>query len=253
MLKTRVITTVLIEGSQLVKGQKFDNWRRIDTVLPIIKLYNLREVDEIIICDIGASKGAYGINYDFIKNIVKNSFIPVSYAGGVYSINQIKALLEIGVEKIVLNSVLYDNIDILIQARKLFGAQAIIVGIDVAKTENDYFCSCKSNTEFPIINIRTHLKTIQEYEFGELLVTSVTNDGTRVGYDIDLYKEISDLIAVKTPLIVSGGAGKLEDFAVVSELINPSAMAAGSIYLFTEITPLAVKKYLRVLGFNTRC
>jgi cyclase len=253
MLKTRIITTVLIEGSQLVKGQEFDNWRKIDTVLPIIKLYNLREVDEILICDIGASKGTYEINYEFIKNIVRNSFIPVSYAGGVYSINQMKSLLEIGVEKIVLNSVLYKNIDLLNQARKLFGAQAIILGIDVVWNENDYFCSYKSNTEFPKINIGDHLKTIQEYEFGELLITSVNHDGTRKGYDIDLYTKISDCMPVKTPLIVSGGAGKLEDFAQVSEMINPSAMAASSVYLFTEITPLAVKKYLRSLGINTRC
>jgi len=252
MLKTRVITTVLIEGSQIVKGQKFDNWRRIDTVLPIIKLYNLREVDEILICDIGASKGIYGINYEFIKNIVKNSFIPVTYAGGVNSIGQIKDLLETGVEKVVINSALYEDKSILDQASKLFGAQAIIVGVDVVKSNLGYFCSYKSNTLMSNISFREHLKAIQEYEFGELLITSVDKDGTRSGYDVDLYSEVSAIISAKIPLIVSGGAGNLDDFTKIMDLINPSGLAAGSIYMFTEITPLGVKKYLRALGFKTR-
>jgi cyclase len=134
----------------------------------------------------------------------------------------------------------------------LFGAQAIIVGVDVVKSNLGYFCSYKSNTLMSNISFREHLKAIQEYEFGELLITSVDKDGTRSGYDVDLYSEVSAIISAKIPLIVSGGAGNLDDFTKIMDLINPSGLAAGSIYMFTEITPLGVKKYLRALGFKTR-
>jgi imidazole glycerol-phosphate synthase subunit HisF len=253
MLKKRLITTILVERNQIVRGESFNNWRRIDTVLPIIRVYTKREVDEICIIDVGASKDEYDINYTFIKTIVRESNVPVSYGGGISNIQQMRALFELGVEKVILNSILYEDIELLDKAVNLFGAQAIIVGIDVFLNYDElYVCSYKSNSFIPNIYLKDHLNRILEFSFGEILITSIDNDGRRCGYNLDLYKYVCEHIPTNIPIIASGGAWNNEDFRSIFEICDISAAAASSIYLFTHNTPKTIKRYLSTFNIPVR-
>jgi imidazole glycerol-phosphate synthase subunit HisF len=252
MLKKRLINSIVFYENQVVRGEMFNNWRRIDTVLPIVRVYNLREVDEIALFDIGASRNEYQINYKYIESLVKESTVPVSYGGGINSADQIRKLLELGVEKVVLNSVLYSDITILKECVLRFGAQAITVAIDVMKVDSEYYCFSNSGTNNTKILLNDWLQYLQQSDYGEILITSINKDGTRTGYDIELYSHIDTIYSKNTPLIASGGAWSVDDFINIFQLECVSAAAASSTFLFSQTTPKVIKRILNLAGVQVR-
>lgn len=252
MLKKRIITSIVFIESQAVRGEMFNNWRKIDTVLPIVRVYNLREVDEIFLLDIGASKKLYNLNYKYIESLVKESTVPVAYGGGIENVEQIRDLLELGIEKIVLNTVLYSDFSILQESVDRFGAQAITVAIDVMKIGNEYYCFSHSGTVNTEILLADWLAKLQSNEYGEILITSIISDGSRAGFDLELYLYVGQKYKKNTPLIVAGGAWSIDDFIDVFCLDFVSAASASSTFLFSQTTPKSIKKGLEIKGIPVR-
>ena len=133
MLKTRVIPTLLYKSVGLVKGKQFDSWRRVDTVLPAIKVYNMREVDELILLDIEATELGRDPDYEEIKGVSRECFVQLCVGGGIHNIEQVKQLLRVGADKVAINTAAYENIDLIKEVSQVFGSQCVVSSIDCKK------------------------------------------------------------------------------------------------------------------------
>jgi imidazole glycerol-phosphate synthase subunit HisF len=250
MLKARIIPTLLWKDHGLVKGKSFDSWRRVGTVLPAIKVYNTRQVDELILVDIAATRDNRDLNYEEIEEFTSESFVPLTIGGGINNIDQIRKLLACGADKVAINSIAYDNPQLVKEASNAFGVQCIVISIDVKKTNQGiYECFSHSGTQCTGIEVIAHCKEMERLGAGEILITSITNDGLMDGYDIDLIKQVSN--SVNIPVIASGGAGNYSHMLKALQG-GADAVAAASIYQFTEQTPLEAKNFLQANGIAIR-
>ena len=250
MLKVRIIPTLLWKNFGLVKGVSFESWRRVGTVLPAIKVYNSRDVDELFLLDISANQDLYDLDYDSINDFSNYCFVPFSVGGGIRSLDQIRKLLRVGADKISLNSVIYENPSLIDEAAKKFGAQCIVGSIDVKLVNGNYVCFSHSGTRMTKSEPVSLARELQDRGVGEILITSIDKDGTMEGYDIDLIKKITENVNV--PVIASGGAGNYEHMCSAILDGGASAVAAASIFHFTEQTPLDAKTFLQSKGIPVR-
>lgn len=250
MLKVRVIPTLLYRSAGLVKGIGFDAWRRVDTVLPAIKVYNMREVDELILLDLDATDEGRGPDYVAVRDFSKDCFVPFCVGGGIQNVRQMQKLLRAGADKVCINSAAYENPQLVTEGARLFGSQCMVVSIDCRKIESHYYCFARNGRNNTGYLLREWAKTMEQAGAGELLVTSVVLDGTMQGYDLAMIREAAD--AVKIPVIASGGAGNYEHMYQAVRDANASAVAAASIYHFTEQTPKGAKEYLQERGIPVR-
>ncbi|MEZ5902352.1 MAG: imidazole glycerol phosphate synthase cyclase subunit [Alphaproteobacteria bacterium] len=251
MLKKRVIPTLLVKDIGLVKGVGFDSWRRVGTVLPAVKVYNRRQVDELIILDISATKNNKSPDVEEIKTYAQDCTVPLTVGGGIRDIDTIKKILRSGADKISLNSICYENPNFIQQAAEIFGTQCIVVSIDVRKSENGrYYCYSHSGKKPQELCPVEWAREAENLGAGEILLTSIELDGTMKGYDLDLISRVSG--AVKIPVIASGGAKDYEDFRRAIQDSGAQAVSAASMYHFTEQTPLEAKTYLSQCGVPVR-
>ena len=240
MLKARIITTMLWNGSTLVKGNKFENEKRsAGSPLTTIKIYNSRDVDEVIFFDI--SRNNKIIDRDFILSITDCVSVPITIGGGIEKISQMNDLFEFGADKIVINSVIFKDPNIVDEASKIFGSQAITVSIDVKKINQKYECYYNLGKNRSSKNLKDLLAECVERGAGEIIINCIDHDGLMRGYDNDLIKLTSSLVNV--PIVASGGAGNYEHFYEAYKN-GADAFAAASMYHFTEYTPAGAKKYL---------
>ncbi len=251
MLKTRIIPTLLIKGFGLAKGTNFNNWRRVGAVLPAIKIYNQRDVDELIISDILASQNNEEPDYESIKDFCSDCFVPLTFGGGIRNIEHVQKLLDIGIDKVSINSSLYENPKIMSDIANKFGSQSIVASIDVKKSnDKGWDCYSHSGTIKTTKNLKSWVKELEERGCGEILITSIDNDGTMKGYDLKLIKYITSIVNI--PVIASGGAGNFEHMSDAILKSDASAVAAGSIFQFTEQTPIEIKNQLSLNGISVR-
>lgn len=251
MLKVRVIPTILWKDVGIVKGVGFNSWRRVGSLLPAIKVYNTRQVDELIIVDIMATEQQRPPDYDVIDEIADECFVPLTVGGGVREVEHIKKLLRAGADKVAINTGCFENPDIVSKGANLFGTQCIVVSIDIVKHSDGTYECFKQSGKIP--TGKHPVEWAKEMELrgaGELLVTSVLNDGNMNGYDLELLKRITE--AVNIPVIASGGARDYEDMYKALTAGGATAVAAASIFHFTEQTPLEAKSYLGQRGIPVR-
>ncbi len=250
MLKTRIIPTLLWKDTTLVKGVGFDSWRRVGTMIPAIKVYNTRQVDELIVLDITATRGDREPDYSMINEFAAECFVPLTVGGGVTSNEVIKQLLRAGADKVSVNTAIYENPQIIEQGVKKFGKQCIIASIDVKNENGKYMCYSRSGTTSTGRHLLDVVKQVYELGVGEILVTSIDLDGTMMGYDVEMVRQVSD--SVDIPVIAAGGAGNYFHMLDALEKGKASAVAAASIFHFTEQTPLEAKDYLGSKGISVR-
>lgn len=251
MLKVRVIPTLLWKDFGLVKGIGFDSWRRVGTVLPAIKVYNMREVDELIVLDICATRDKRQPDVQSVSEFAQECFCPLTIGGGITSIEHVKQLLRAGADKVSVNSAAFDNPEIISDIAYKFGAQCVVVSIDARKTEaGNYECFSHNGSRPTGWLVEQWARKVEALGAGEIMICSVEQDGTMQGYDLELLKIVADCVSI--PVIASGGAGEYDDFLKAIEFANVSAVAAASIYHFTEKTPLEAKRYLAQNGVPVR-
>jgi len=231
MFRPRVIPILLLKGQGLVKSIKFKDHRYIGDPINAVKIFNDLKADELVILDILASKEKRSISLDFIRNVGDEANMPFAVGGGINNIKQIKDILNAGAEKVIINTSATLNPDLIKQASEIFGSSTIVVSIDVKKNlfrkKQVYTLGGLKSTR---LNPISFAELMEENGAGEIIINSIYHDGMMTGYDIPLIKEISQ--AVSIPVVATGGAGSLNDFAKVIYNTNVSAVAAGSMFVY---------------------
>lgn len=231
MLNHRVIPCLLLSNGGLVKTRRFKNGVYIGDPINAIRIFNEKEVDELVLLDIRASLDNRGPNYDLLKEIAGECFMPLAYGGGITSIDQIRTLLRIGIEKVILNTAVNRDPNFVREAVATFGSQAITASIDVRrKLFSRYEVMVLGGTEATGLTAVEAALQAEQLGVGEILLTSIDAEGSMEGYDIDLLSKVSQMVSI--PVIASGGAGKLEDFRSAVRQGHVSAVAAGSLFVF---------------------
>ena len=248
--KLRVMPTLLFKDFGLVKGVSFDSWRRVGSAMQAIKVYNLREVDELVFLDVAATRDGREPDFETVDELADECFMPLAVGGGIRSVDHVRRLLQVGADKVALNTAAVEVPDLVGQVSQRFGAQCVVVSIDARRRGSGYEVFTHSGTVATGIDPVTLARRVAAAGAGEILVTSIENDGTMRGYDIELVRSVAQ--AVSIPVIASGGAGEYRHMAEALSLGTASAVAAASIFHFTERTPLGAKQYLREQGFNVR-
>jgi len=231
MLRTRVIPCLLLKNKGLVKTVKFKDPKYVGDPINAVKIFNDKEVDELIFLDINATIENRKPNFKLISDIASECFMPFSYGGGIRDLSDAKKLFNIGIEKIIINSYAYENTSFIKEASELFGSQSIVISIDVRKNLfGKYEVFTHSGTKNTKLDPVLFAKKVECMGAGEICLNSIDRDGTMKGYDIELIKQVSESVSI--PIIASGGCGKIEDFkdAVING--GASGVAAGSIFVF---------------------
>ncbi len=251
MLKVRVMPTLLFKNFGLVKGVRFDSWRPIGSVMQAIKVYNMREVDELVFLDISATSEGRPPDFETVDEIADECFIPLTVGGGVRRIDDVGRLLQVGADKVAINTAAIQTPDLIRLVADKYGSQCVVASIDAKKLPNGQYEVCThSGTQATGKDPVTIAREVEALGAGEILLTSIDRDGTMTGYDVKLIRDVSD--AVSVPVIASGGAGNYEHMASAIIQGKASAVAAASIFHFTQQTPLEAKRFLRDRGINVR-
>jgi cyclase len=231
MLSPRVIPVLLLNNERLVKSIKFKSFNYIGDPLNAVKIFNEKEVDEITILDISEKKLNNAPNFKLIEEIASECFMPLSYGGGISTLEQIKILFSIGIEKVSLNTILHSNPQLVNEIVNQFGSQSIIASIDVKKNIfGKYEVYTKSGTLNTKHDPVSFAKKMQALGVGEILLNSIDRDGTMNGYDFDLILNITSQIDI--PLVACGGAGNLDHMKKALNESKASAAAAGSMFVY---------------------
>lgn len=234
MLKTRVMPCLLLRNRGLVKTVKFKTPAYIGDPINTIRIFNEKEVDELILLDITATVENKEVNYQIISEVASECFMPLTYGGGIKTVESAKKIFSIGVEKIAINASAVENPCFIKEMADVFGSQSVVVSIDVKKTLlGKYLVFAKGGRESTKNDPVEWAKNAENLGAGEILLTSIDRDGTFEGYDIELIRRVSS--AVNIPVIACGGAGKIDDLADAVSQGGAAAVAAGSMVVYQGI------------------
>ncbi len=251
MLKTRIIPTLLYKDFGLVKGVRFDSRRAVGSPMQAIKVYEMRGVDELVFLDVAATLADRGPDFELVDDLADECFMPLTVGGGVRSLDDVQRLLAVGADKVCIGTTAVERPEVIDRAAARFGAQCVVVAIDT-RTRDD-------GTTTTWIRSATHdsgrdpVELAREMEHrgaGELIVTSIDRDGTMTGYDLETLGRVTQ--AVRVPVIASGGAGSYADLLAAVTDADASAVAAASIFHFTQQTPAEAKAFLADAGIPVR-
>ena len=231
MKRARVIPVLLLKGKGLYKTEQFKNERYVGDPVNAVRIFNEKQCDELILLDINASKTGAPIDFRFIADITSECFMPLAYGGGITALGEIDELLKIGIEKVILNSVLIKNPHFLKEAVRKFGSSTIVASVDI-KTNllKQYQVYSHANYEVKQKSMNSFIKQIEGDGAGELMINSVDRDGMMNGYDLQLAEKASKGLAI--PTIICGGCKNLEDIKSLLTTTEASAAAVGSLFVF---------------------
>jgi cyclase len=230
MNRARIIPFLLLRDGSLVKTRKFADPKYIGDPINAVKIFNEKEVDELVLLDITATPAGRGPDYELIKDIASEAFMPIGYGGGITSLGQIETLFKAGVEKVALNSVLYDNPGLVAEAAQVFGSQSIVASIDVRKgLLGGHTLHSHGGRRKQSIDVMAHVQQLEQLGVGELVLQSIDRDGTMAGYDLAFVEKVAKSVPI--PVICIGGAGNVEHLREGLRA-GASAAGAGSMFVF---------------------
>jgi cyclase len=231
MLKTRIIPSLLLQGGGLVKTVGFKNARYVGDPINAIKIFNDKEVDELAVIDIDASRSHTPPKFNLLDRLNKEAFMPLAYGGGIKTLEEVRRILGLGFEKVIIDSIALERPEFITEAASVCGSQSIVVCIDIKK---DLFGRLRVydylRKKCLTLTAQVYAAKLEKMGAGEIIVYSVDRDGTYAGYEIKVMREITSKVNV--PVIALGGAGKIQDLAEVVTTGGASAAAAGSIFVF---------------------
>lgn len=231
MRRTRVIPCLLMKEGGLVKTRRFRDPVYVGDPINAIKIFNDKEVDELCLLDIDATRSGRGPDLGLIAAVASECFMPLAYGGGIRSLETIRDILKIGVEKVVLNTAAVGDLGLIEQASREFGAQAVVVSIDAKRSLlGGYKIKVEGGRRTAPGTPEAFARAAVATGAGEVLLQSIDRDGTLSGYDIPLIRRIAQ--SVDVPVIAAGGAGSVDDFRIAVEQGHASAVAAGSMFVF---------------------
>ena len=242
-LSKRIIPCLDVKNGRVVKGVNFVDLSDAGDPVEIAKKYNDNGADEITFLDIEASHKNRSTIVDLIKQVAKEVFIPLTVGGGIRELKDIYNLLNVGCDKVSINSSAIKNPNLINESAKRFGSSTIVVAIDVKKNSNNIWEVFSQGGRINMkIDALKWAKEVYERGAGEILLTSMDRDGTKSGFDNKLNIEVNKIVNI--PIIASGGAGKMEDFKDIFLIGKADAALAASVFHFQKIEILALKKYL---------
>lgn len=250
MLKKRIIPVQLLLGDRLVKTKKFASYLDVGNPLKSSKIYNDSDADELVFLNIERKNRSIDPLLNILQEVSKVCFMPLAVGGGIKKIDEIKTLFRNGADKVILNSIVYNNYDFLKKVSQTFGKQSIIISIDAkqstAKNEYDLFSNCGTKKEK--VSLIDHLRYCENSGAGEIFINSIDQDGMMKGYDINLIDKIAK--NCNLPVIACGGAGNFNHMREVFEKTNISALACGSLFNFGDNNPIRAKSFLQNYNLN---
>ena len=246
----RIIPCLDVDNGRVVKGVNFVGLRDAGDPVEVAKRYNAEGADELTFLDITASHENRGTIVDIVKQVAKEVFIPLTVGGGIRKLEDIYSLLNVGCDKVSINSSAVTNPDLINESSKRFGSQCIVVAIDVKRVaDGSYHVFVKGGREDTGIDALTWAKEVYDRGAGEILLTSMDTDGAKTGFELNITGQISKLVDI--PVIASGGAGTMEHIKEAFEC-GASAALAASIFHFKEIDIMDLKRYLRANNIPVR-
>lgn len=251
MLAKRIIPCLDVKNGQTVKGINFENLRYAGDPVELAKKYSQQGADELVFLDITATNEKRKTIVELVERVAKNVFIPFTVGGGINSVEDIKAILQAGADKVSINSAAVKNPELINECVNYFGSQCIVIAIDAKKIGDKYKVHINAGKKDTGIDLIDWAKEVEKRGAGEILLTSMDFDGTQKGFDIEMNKLVSK--AVKIPTIASGGAGpNSEHFRDVFEKTEVDAALAASIFHFDTLPIKTLKADLEKFGIITR-
>ncbi len=252
MFTKRIIPCLDVHNGRVVKGVNFVDLVDAGDPVAIAKAYDEAGADEVVFLDITASSDARETVVDMVRKVAANVFIPFTVGGGIRTVDDFKALLREGADKISVNSSAINRPELIREAADKFGSQCVVVAIDAKRREDKSGWNIYKNGGRIDVGIDAveWAKKVEALGAGEILLTSMDGDGTKAGYDLELTRAISE--AVSIPVIASGGAGTLEHFYEALTEGKADAALAASLFHFKELEIKEVKQYLRKKGVSVR-
>ncbi|MEM0122696.1 MAG: imidazole glycerol phosphate synthase subunit HisF [Saccharolobus sp.] len=250
MTTKRIIACLDVKDGKVVKGVNFLDLKLKGDPVELASRYEEEGADEIVFLDITASIEKRRTLYEVVKNTASVLSIPLTVGGGIRTIEDVSMALRSGADKVSINTAAVENKMLVKEAANEFGSQAVVVAIDAKRLGNRWIVFTKSGTYNTGKDAIEWAREVENLGAGEILLTSIDRDGTRMGYDIELTKNIVD--AVNIPVIASGGAGKMEDFYEVFSMANADAALAAGIFHDGIIRIRKLKEYLKQKGIEVR-
>lgn len=243
MLRSRVIPCLLVHKKGLVKTVKFADPKYVGDPINAVKIFNEKEVDELIVLDIDASVNGTEPDYSLIEKLALECRMPLCYGGGVKNVEQARKIIELGVEKVALSSAAVENPSIISSIAAVVGRQSVVVVVDLKKSLLGGYTVCVHNGKKKVKgDLETLLRRLEECGAGEIVVNSIDNDGVMKGYDLKLVERTRE--AVSVPITVLGGAGSKDDILGLVDRFKVIGAAAGSLFVFKGVYKAVLINYL---------
>ena len=251
MLAKRIIPCLDVRDGRVVKGVNFVNIRDAGDPVELARYYSDKGADEIVFLDITATSDARDTVEDVVERTASQVFVPLTVGGGIRTVEDFRRLLRAGADKISVNSSAVKNPQFIADAAQLFGSQCVVLAIDAKRREEGWFEVVVAGGRIPTgLDAVEWAKRGQKLGAGEILLTSMDADGTKVGFDLSMTKAVTEAVGI--PVIASGGCGSLSHFAEVFEETGCDAALAASLFHFGELTVPQVKDYLRARDIPVR-
>lgn len=251
MLKKRIIPCLDVRDGRVVKGTNFVDIQDAGDPVELAKFYDKAGADELVFLDITASHEKRGTMIDVVRKTAREVFIPFTVGGGIKSIEDMRAILRAGADKVSINTPAIQNPELITQGAKIFGSQCMVVAIDAKKRESGGYEAYINGGRVPTgLDVVEWAKKAESLGAGEILLTSMDRDGTKDGYDLELTRQVSDAVAI--PVIASGGVGNLEHLREGLMEGNASAALAASIFHYGTYSVTEAKEYLKGKGVAIR-
>ena len=228
--RPRIIPVLLIDDRDLIKTKQFSNPYYLGDPVNAVKIFNIKGIDEMTVLHISATKRGVEPDFDLLQDIASQAFMPLSYGGGIKNLEQIRRLISIGYEKVVINTQFVKNSQLIRDAVNFAGSQSVVVSIDAKKTSGGYICAISAGNELVQSSPVEMAIEAEKLGAGEILLNSIDRDGMMNGYDIALVKNVADSVSI--PVTACGGAGGISDLKEVLCDGNAHAAAAGSMFVF---------------------
>jgi cyclase len=247
-LKFRIIPTILTDGTTVVKGKNFNNWRTVGSAVAMARLFASRDVDELIFLDVTARHRKKTIDIDLITKFSNLLSSPFTVGGGIDSVSQAASCLRSGAEKVILGSAAYENPKLVGEIADKFGNQAVVVAVDLLSCNSNHF-SIHSGSTTISENFLEYIQELERLGAGEIMLQCKALDGEMKGLCLEQLK--SAVGVVKCPIVVSSGAASPSDYLNAYK-IGAAGVAAGAIFQFTQLTPKEIRESLRSQGVPVR-
>lgn len=243
MLRSRVSPCLLVHNKGLVKTVKFKDPKYVGDPINAVKIFNEKEVDELIVLDIDATVNGLEPDYKMIRHLANESRMPLCYGGGIKTAQQAQRIIKLGVEKVGISSQALNNPSVLKEMASIIGKQSIVVVLDVKKTLfGGYEVYTHNGKQKQKKKLESIIQELEELGIGELVINSIDNDGVMKGYDLKLAEKVRELSSV--PLTILGGAGKAEDILELVEKFKVIGASAGSLFVFKGVYKAVLISYL---------